>query len=78
MASPKGEARRDRKSGHNLVTLHRQDSRELGEVVHSLNDLARVFKPAREMARFLGCSRRTARRAATYARRLADGEVGHG
>ena len=60
------------------MTLHRQDSRDLAEVVHSLNDCDLGFESAREMAEYLGCSRRTARRAATYARRLADGEVRHG
>jgi hypothetical protein len=81
MRSPKGETRRDRKSGLALVVLHRQDSRELGEVLLSLGFCTRASvragESARDMAAFLGCSRRTARRAATYARRLGE-EVDHG
>lgn len=71
MTTPKGKARRDRRAGLALVMLHGQDSAELSEVLAEFADVLDL-RDAQYLAGFLACSRRTARRAATYARRLLE------
>lgn len=60
-------------NGMTTKNVTKADSRELAESLFSLGNLLRALAPdARSAASFLKCSRRTARRALTYARRLAE------
>lgn len=70
MRSAKGELRRMRKSGE-LPPPTLDDSRVLGWLVADGTALDQKWT-AREVAVAMGVSRRTARRAMTYARRIEE------